>query len=302
MLHWHRPLMLFTAAMTALSVVFLALVLLDPRTLDGFPIWVKPLKFAVSFALYSFTWAWLLSLRHRAGRVSWWMGTVLVGAGVIEVALIAFQAARGRHSHFNESTPLDGAIWIAMGVTIGLLMIANLVAAILVITERQTDLVNTWTVRLGVVISTLGVSSGGLMVTGVPGQTWAENFAGAHTVGVADGGPGLPLVGWSTEAGDLRIAHFVGMHALQLLPLFAMLLAALSARWAVLRAEEVRARLVLVAGLAYGGLFLLVLWQALRGQPLIRPDALTLAALGALVVAALGGAATALRRTREVAQ
>ncbi|PZG12061.1 hypothetical protein C1J01_33920 [Nonomuraea aridisoli] len=288
--------------MAALSVVFLALVLLDPRTLDGLPIWVKPLKFAVSFALYSFTWAWLLSLRHRAGRVSWWMGTVLVAAGLTEVVLITFQAARGRHSHFNVSTQLDAAIWIAMGVTIGLLMIANLIAAILVIAERQTDRVNTWTVRIGLVISTLGVSSGALMVTGVPGQTWAETFAGAHSVGVADGGPGLPLVGWSTVGGDLRVAHFVGMHALQLLPLFAMLLAALSARWAVLRGEEVRARLVVVAGLAYAGLFLLVLWQALRGQPLIRPDALTLAALGALVVAALGGAATALRRRQEVAR
>ncbi|WP_371786077.1 hypothetical protein [Streptosporangium subroseum] len=301
MLRWHRPLLFLSAVMAALALVFLVLVFADGRTLDGLPIWIKPMKFAISFALYSFTWAWLLSLRHRAGRTSRWMGTALVVAAFAEVALITYQAARGRHSHFNEATSLDGSIWIAMGVTIGVLMLANLVAAIFVIVDRQTDRVNTWTVRLGLVISTLGIASGGLMVTGVPGQTWAEDFAGAHSVGVADGGPGLPVVGWSTVGGDLRIPHFVGMHALQLLPLFALLLVALSARSAVLRHEEVRLRLVLIAGGAYGCLFFLLLWQALRGQPLIHPDGVTLTVLGVLAVTVIGAAAVTLSPRREPA-
>ncbi|SNS23421.1 hypothetical protein SAMN05216276_100675 [Streptosporangium subroseum] len=301
MLRWHRPLLFLSAAMAALTLVFLILVFVDDRTLDGLPIWIKPMKFAISFALYSFTWAWLLSLRHRAGRTSWWMGTALVVAAFAEVALITFQAAKGRHSHFNEATPLDGSIWIAMGVTIGVLMLANLIAAIFVIVDRQTDRVSTWTVRLGLVISTLGVASGGLMVTGVPGQTWAEDVAGAHSVGAADGGPGLPVVGWSTIGGDLRIPHFVGMHALQLLPLFALLLMALSARFAVLRNEEVRLRLVLIAGGAYGCLFFLLLWQALRGQSLIHPDGVTLTVLGVLAATVIGAAAVTLSPRREPA-
>ncbi|AWS43981.1 hypothetical protein [Streptosporangium sp. 'caverna'] len=302
MLRWHRPLLFLSAVMAVLALVFLILVFADGRTLDGLPIWIKPMKFAISFALYSFTWAWLLSLRHRAGRTSWWMGTALVVAAFAEVALITYQAAKGRHSHFNEATPLDGSIWVAMGVTIGVLMLANLIAAIFVIVDRQTDRVSTWTVRLGLVISALGIASGGLMVTGVPGQTWAEDFAGAHSVGVADGGPGLPVVGWSTIGGDLRIPHFVGMHALQLLPLFALLLVALSARFAVLRHEEVRLRLALIAGGAYGCLFLLLLWQALRGQPLIHPDGVTLTVLGVLAVTAIGAAAVTLSPRREPAR
>ena len=105
-----------------------------------------------------------------------------------------------------------------------------------------------------------------------------ENVAGAHSVGVLDGGPGLPVVGWSTAGGDLRVGHFVGLHALQALPILAMLLTRFGTR--LDRADQGPA--------AAGGrrrvrrLTMLLTWQALRGQPLIRPDALTLTAWGLL--------------------
>jgi hypothetical protein len=104
-------------------------------------------------------------------------------------------------------------------------------------------------------------------------------IVGAHTVGALDGGPGLPGTGWSVEHGDLRVPHFFGLHALQALPLFVWLLA----RRRV--GEARRARLAVVAGGSYATLFLILMWQALRGQSLVSPDAVTLAAL--LVWAAL---------------
>jgi hypothetical protein len=85
--------------------------------------------------------------------------------------------------------------------------------------------------------------------------------AGAHTVGAPDGGPGLPATGWSTEHGDLRVPHFVGLHALQVLPLFVI---ALRRRgWP----ESLRVRAAVWAGVAYSGLYVALLVQALRGQP-----------------------------------
>ncbi|MEV0584881.1 hypothetical protein [Nonomuraea sp. NPDC050310] len=292
----HRPLLAGTYLTSAAAVLFLALVFLDDRELDGYPLWVKPLKFAVSFAIFFYTWAWMLSLRHRAGRTSWWMGTALAVSGVAEIGLIAFQAARAHRSHFNESTPQDAAIWRLMGLTIAVLLVAQIVAAAALLLERQADRPATWAVRLGLIVSTLGIASGALMAFPRPGQNLPDNVAGAHAVGVPDGGAGLPFVGWSTTGGDLRVPHFIGMHGLQLLPLLAIALAALAARVAILRHEQVRARLVLVAGLAYLGLFALVTWQALRAQPLLSPDGLTLGVAGVLLMLTLGGVVSSLAR------
>jgi hypothetical protein len=131
----------------------------------------------------------------------------------------------------------------------------------------------------------------------LPGQEpGIEGVAGAHSVGVPDGGPGLPLVGWSTVGGDLRIGHFVGLHALQALPLLAILL---SRFFGTRLAERTRTRLLVVAGGGYGVLTKLLTWQALRGQPLLRPDALSLAALGTLVVAVATAAVLVIARDRR---
>ena len=117
---------------------------------------------------------------------------------------------------------------------------------------------------------------------------------GAHSVGVPDGGPGLPLTGWSTTGGDLRIPHFVGMHALQLLPLLALSLAGLTPRFTRLREERTRLGLVAVTAASYTLLVIVLLWQALRGQPLVHPDPVTLGGLATVAAAALGGAGAVL--------
>ncbi|MFF0305850.1 hypothetical protein ACFYSC_00415 [Streptosporangium sp. NPDC004379] len=277
----HRPLLCMSAVMAVLAVVATGGLLLDDRTLDGAPVWAKPLKFALSLGIYGVTWSWLLSLVSPAtwaARWSRWLGTALAAAALGEMAVIVTQAVRGRRSHFNVSTPLDSALYSAMGTTIIVLMVANVLAAILVARERRAEPADTWAVRIGLAVSAAGMALGYLMIRPSAAQLAAPvvTVVGAHGVGVADGGPGLPLLGWSTTGGDLRIPHFVGMHALQALPLLAL---------AVRRVADRAARLRLVAagGLGYAGLTALVTWQALRGQPLLRPDGPTLAAAGLLL-------------------
>jgi hypothetical protein len=282
-LDWHRPLVAFGAAMAVLTVVLAGAWLLDDRAVAGAPLWAKPLKFAVSFVLYAFTLAWMLGRLTRWRRAGRRLGTLIAAAGVIEMVIITGQAARGRRSHFNADTPFDGALFGIMGATVAVLYVATLVVGLLLLATPSGEPAADWAVRLGVLVSLLGMSVGVIMV-----------ILQGHAVGVPDGGPGLPLVGWSTTGGDLRIAHFAGMHALQVLPIVAGVLAARGV------AAGTALRLVVVAAAAHTGLVVLLTWQALRAQALLSPDAATLAALAALA-AATGAGLVLARGTRPLA-
>jgi hypothetical protein len=212
-----------------------------------------------------------------------------VAGSAVEVGIIAVQAARGHRSHFNEDTPLDGLLFSIMGATVALLWLATVVLALVITRRRTADPATMSAIRLGLLIGLVGMGLGALMVI-QPG-------GGAHSVGVPDGGPGLPLFGWSTLGGDLRVGHFVGMHALQLLPLLAAVLAAVS-RGRL--GDDARRSIVRIAATGYLGLVALFTWQALRGQPLLAPDAVTLTALAALVVVCFAAVALAVGRRPTV--
>jgi hypothetical protein len=151
-----------------------------------------------------------------------------------------------------------------------------------------------WALRFGVTITIVGAMTGGLMTRPTSAQLSAARagdrmtIAGAHTVGAPDGGPGLPVTGWSTNHGDLRVPHFFGLHAMQALPLLALALARRRVT------ERARVRLVIAWSASYAALFVILLGQALRGQPLAGPDALTLALLGSWTVATILGTAASL--------
>lgn len=287
----NRALMLTVIVSVALTGVALVGLLLDPRTITGVPAWMKPLKFALSTGIYAGTLAWLLTfVRGRRRLVALASGTVALSF-VVELALIVLQVARGTTSHFNVGTPLDAALFSTMGVMIMLVWVMNGVVAVALLRQRDDGLEPglAWSLRLGLVLSAVGMGVGFLM-TSLPSPAQAEALAagqapstfGAHSVGVEDGGPGLPLVGWSTEGGDLRVGHFVGLHGLQVLPVLALAL-----RRAARLDGRQRRNLVWVGALGYLGLTALTTWQALRGQPVIAPDTLTLAA-GALLAGAVG--------------
>lgn len=301
-LAWHRPLLVFSAVMAVLAVVSAVGMVVDDRVLAGSAIWFKPLKFSVSLLMYAMTLAWMLSLATRGRRVGWWAGTVVALTGAIEMVVIVGQVIRGRRSHFNYETAFDGLLFNIMAVTIVTLWIGSLIIAVLLFRSRLPDRASAWAIRLGAVIALVGAGLGNLMTQPTPEQQAAggrgvSDVVGAHTVGVPEGGPSMPLTGWSTTGGDLRIPHFVGMHALQLIPLFLLLLVALAPRLARLRDERVRLRLVLVASGSYAAVLALLTWQALRGQALIHPDGATLTAAALIAAGAVAGTLVSLRTT-----
>lgn len=270
---WHRPLMAVAAVMVVCAAVCVVGMAVDDRQVLGVNAWVKPFKFSVSIAIYAVTWAWIIAYLPRWRRTAHAAGTIAAIALLIEQAVIVGAAAFGTTSHFNVSTGLHTAMWTTMGTSIAVLYVASLVTTIaaffLDVGTRSTTLA----LRIGAVVGLAGLGLAFLMTAPTAGQLDDfQGVVGAHAVGVADGGPGLPLLGWSTVAGDLRIPHFVGMHALQALPLFAILLAALGRRWRPLADDRTRTGLVVVAGVSFVLVLALVTAQALAGQSIVRPD------------------------------
>lgn len=302
----HGPLAAVTVVTIAALVLTLIGVFADDRTLGGAPVWLKPLKFTLSFGVYAATLAWLLPRVARWRRAGWWAGTFVAGALLLELGCIAFQAGRGVASHFNTVTPTDALVIQFMSVGVMLLYAGNLFLILVLMRDSALSADLRWAFRLGLILALAAMVEGFFMNAPTADQLLATQagrptLVGAHTVGAPDGGPGLPLTTWSTAGGDLRIPHFFGLHALQLLPLLVLLLVVLGRRLPALSDTTVRVRLVFVAALGHAGLFGLLTWQALRGQPLLRPDTATLTGLAIVALVTAGAAALAVTSARPAA-
>ena len=275
---------------------------IDPRVIAGAPAWLKPAKFAVSIAIYTVTLAWILTLLPEWPRMRRAIGWITAAAMVLEIAIIGTQAWRGTTSHFNVGTRLDAVLFAIMGGAIVIQTLSTSAVAIALWRHRFEDLSWGRALRFGMSITIAGALTGGLMTRPTAAQLEAARagermtVAGAHTVGAIDGGPGLIGTGWSTQHGDLRVPHFIGLHAVQALPLLVLFLT----RAGIARAQ--RARLMLVAGPSYAALCLILLIQAFRGVPVVAPDAATVAQLGAWAVATAVAAGLAVRADGEPAR
>jgi len=282
------PELMATAALMLLILAgALVGLVLDPRVITGAPAWLKPAKFAVSITIYTVTLAWVFSMIPEWTRTRRVVGWVTAMTMVIEMAIISAQAWRGTTSHFNVRTATDAALFGIMGLAIVVQTLSTIAVAIALWRHRFDDRALGWALRFGVSITIVGALTGGLMTRPTDAQLEAARagqgmtIAGAHTVGAPDGGPGLVGTGWSTEHGDLRVPHFVGLHASQVLLILALLLA----RGPLSRRPSLRARLVLTAAVSYAALYVILLIQALRGVPLVAPDAGTMTQLVAWAVA-----------------
>lgn len=241
-----------------LFLVTLGALAVDERLLNGIPVWIKPLKFQASLALHFATLV-LLARLLPAARLGTrgFRATVAVstGAGLFEIAWIMLQAARGRASHFNEETVLEQVMYGLMGVGAVLLVAAPLLVAVWLWRDHGKALRRD-PLRLG---AALGLALSAVATLVVAG--YMSSIAGAHWVGdVTTDAGGLPLVGWSRQVGDLRVAHFFASHGMQFLPLLG---------FALRRRGQGGALAVAAATLLWLGFTAAVFLQALAGRPFL---------------------------------
>ena len=246
-----RPLMMAGAISLVCFVIFAIISLFDPTEILGINRWIKPMKFFISIAIFVWTTAVYLNFLRGFEKSTRFISWGMISVFFIEMFIIVMQAARGTTSHFNVKNPVDGMLFSIMGLAI----VFNTILAgylLYLYFKAEIDLPKSivWGMRLGLILFLASSFEGGYMSAQL-----------THSVGVADGGAGLPLVNWSTRGGDLRVAHFFGMHAFQAVPLFAVLLEKFRVKHSI--------NLTFAFSLIYFAIFSFVFIQALLAKPLL---------------------------------
>jgi hypothetical protein len=181
----------------------------------GVNAYLKPMKFYLSGFILAWTMAYFMQYLDNQKQVAIynWVYVITIG---YELLAITFQAALGKQSHFNKDTAFDQSVFYMMGFMITLVTAWTAYIGYLFFVQKEfaASPVLIWSIRLGLIMTVVFAFQGGLM-------------AGLlrHGMGGADGGAGLPIVNWSKDHGDFRVAHFFGIHALQIIPIVSVLIA-----------------------------------------------------------------------------
>ena len=228
------------------SLLFLALTKISATQVYNVSAWYKPFKFAFSTFLFAWAMAWYCSYLPSF-NITFFNWTVIVLLG-FEIIYIALQAYRGQLSHYNISTPVYAALYSMMALAATLVTLYTAYVGYLFFTTEfpQLPTYYVWAIRLGILIFVVFSFEGFVMGSRL-----------THTIGGPDGESGIPLLNWSTKYGDPRIAHFIGMHALQVLPLLSFYIM-----------KNTKGTIALTVVYLLLAVFTLV--QALQGKPLFK--------------------------------
>ena len=229
-----------------LSLIFIILTKISNTQVFNVNAWYKPFKFAFSTFLFVWAMAWYCYyLPNFNIKLFNWSVIILLG---FEIFYIAFQASKGQLSHYNISTPIYSALYSIMAIAASLVTLYTAYVGILFFTNSFPDLPNyyLWAIRLGIIIFVIFSFEG-----------FAMGSRLNHSVGAVNDNSNWFIIGWSKTVGDLRVSHFIGMHALQVLPILS---------YYILK----NTKLTIGLSIVYGILALLTLIQALQGKPLIK--------------------------------
>lgn len=230
--------------LTAAALLFIRSKFSDVQ-INGVNAWYKPVKFALSMGIFSWTMGWYTGYLASYSYLKVYNWSLVIFLG-FEVFYVALQASRGQLSHYNVSSTLYTSLTVAMAIAAIAATLYTGYIGILFCTGKFPELPDyyLWAIRLGIFLFVIFALEGAVIgANGSPG------------VGGTDG-DAIPFLNWSLTHGDLRIAHFVGMHALQLLPLLAFYVL-----------NDVR--LVILIGIMYGLLSLFCLVLALNAKSLL---------------------------------
>ena len=239
-----------------LTVMCLLAMAIDDRLLNGVNVWTKPFKFALSISVYFATIAAMAQLLDRKtletglGRVLVWVPLIMA---FFEIFYIFFMAAQGQPSHFNTSSPFHAAMYSLMGFGAVCLVLSLTWLAVLIARERSMHEPLIFAVVVSLIITTaLGGGFGGYL--GSQMGHWVQ--------ATPTDANGIWLFKWATDGGDLRVAHFFGMHAMQAIPLLALLL---PSSWAA----NTKLAAVIAGTCAYSAFTIMTFVQAVNGQPFL---------------------------------
>jgi len=231
-----------------LSIVCIILTKITSTQVHGVNAWFKPFKFAVSIGLFSWTMAWYCHYLPDFNVTPFnWTVIILFG---FEILYITFQASKGQLSHFNFDTPLYSILYSLMGLAAVIVTLYTAYIGFLFFTQTFPNLPNhyVWAIRLGILIFVVFSFEGALM-----------SSHRSHSVGAINDNSNWWIIGWSKTVGDLRVSHFIGMHALQLLPLLSFYVF-----------KNTKATILI--SILYGLLATSTLVQALNGKPIFTQN------------------------------
>jgi hypothetical protein len=229
------------------GLVSLLLIFITEKQVFGITAWIKPMKFFFSAAIFCWTMGWLMVHLDKKRKVTVFSWVVIV-VFAFETIYIAYQAGLGQLSHFNISSKFNGMMFGLMGIAITVMTLWTAYIGYLFFAKKFPALpaAYLWGIRLGILFFVIFAFEGGIMAAKL-----------SHTVGGTNSGPGLPVINWSTRFGDLRVAHFFGMHSLQILPLLSFY-----------RIRSTRA--IIIFSVVYFLIVSALFVQAMMGAPLIR--------------------------------
>ena len=244
----NKELFYFGALCLVLSIVCIVLSKLTTTQIQGVNAWFKPFKFAVSIGLFAWTMAWYCHyLLHFNTSIFNWTVIILFG---LELVYIIFQASNGQLSHFNIRTVTYSMLYSLMGLAATIITLYTAYIGLLFFAQSFPSLAiyYLWAIRLGILIFVVFSFEGALMGSRMN-----------HSVGAINDNSNWFIVGWSKTVGDLRVSHFIGMHALQLLPLLSFYIFK-------------NTKSTIIISLLYAVLVVTTLVQALNGKPIFSQN------------------------------